>query len=195
MFRTPSGLSSDPSAAASRRRPRLEVVRREGVAVGGLAALAAALEPAAPLLGRAVREGVRVDLAPGLRCRRSSPTASEAMSASSRSPARAGRTRRAPRRRRSSRPAAPAAPTPRSPSSGRSRRTARPRRSCPAAAGRGGRPRGRSRRPRRSRPVRRAGAPCPRRTTGRGTRCDRRGSRTGRPPSSALPHAVSTPPL
>src|SRR5829696_5739836 len=47
-------------------RERLEVVDRERVAVGGLAALAAAIEPLVPLGGRAVRERVGVHLAPRL---------------------------------------------------------------------------------------------------------------------------------
>src|SRR5215207_6319063 len=44
-------------------RERLHVVDRERVAVGRLAALAAAVEPLVPLGGRAVREGVGVHLA------------------------------------------------------------------------------------------------------------------------------------
>ena len=104
------------------REPASDVLGRERVAVGRLAALVAALEPGAPLGGRAVRERVRVDAggrpAAGAGRRRRPRTRG---SPRRRRRARARRTPPAPRRPRSSRPAARAGPRPRSRGRGRER--------------------------------------------------------------------------
>ena len=171
-----------PRAAPA--RPRVRARRPRTCRSRPVRPLSPALEPAAPLLRRAMRERVRVHAAAAARWSRSSPTASAAVIASSRSPA-------------SSCSNTPRAQTPgvavglqlrAGPTLVRLvrvlRRSGRPRRWSRAAAVRGGRPRGRSRTPTRSPLERRAGAPCRRRRRGRGRRSGRPGSRTGRPPRS-----------
>ena len=122
---------------------------------------------------------------PACSCSRSSPTASAAHpNASSRSPSSRslGEHRRCPDARVAV-GSARVGPRVRSPRRALTAGGWSPRHWCRPRSGRDGPSRGRSRTPKRSHRGRRAGAPCPRRSPGRGTRASPPGNRTDPPPS------------